>query len=317
MTERRPRPAPKPKSAAQPDPMAQLEQFPDYVIRPVEELIPYARNARTHSDAQVAMIAGSIREFGFTNPVLIDGDRGIVAGHGRVLAARKLRMKTVPCIELKHLTPLQRKAYVLADNQLALKSGWDDEMLAMELGELHEEGFDLGLAGFEPADLDTLLGLNGDGDGAGEEDAPGSLLARTDITIAEPRHQLEAGDHYLLSGRHHLIVASVMKDWPLYVPLLVEGAIFCPYPGVFVPFGKKARDHVLVLVQPDPYIAGHILDRYEDCYGDVAVAKAERVAGATAEPAEAEAARPAERTGDPSDELPDSPEGEAEPAAPQ
>jgi ParB-like chromosome segregation protein Spo0J len=96
------------------------------IMRPVEALIPYARNARTHSDAQVAQIAGSIREFGFTNPVLLDGDNGIIAGHGRVLAARKLGLVEVPCIELAHLTPTQRRAYVIADNKLALNAGRDD-----------------------------------------------------------------------------------------------------------------------------------------------------------------------------------------------
>src|SRR6188474_3475151 len=97
--------------------------------RPVTSLIPYARNARTHSDEQVAQIAASIREFGFTNPVLVDGDNGIIAGHGRVLAARKLGMTTVPVIELAGMSEAQKRAYIIADNKLALNAGWDTEML--------------------------------------------------------------------------------------------------------------------------------------------------------------------------------------------
>lgn len=93
----------------------------------IEDLIPYARNSRTHSDEQVAQVAASIKEFGFTNPVLIDADDGIIAGHGRVLAARKLKMSEVPCIRLGHLTESQKKAYIIADNKLALNSGWDEE----------------------------------------------------------------------------------------------------------------------------------------------------------------------------------------------
>ena len=92
---------------------------------PIESLIPYARNARTHSEEQVAQIAGSIREFGFTNPVLIDGDGGIIAGHWRVMAARKLGLSDVPCIRLAHLTEMQRRAYIIADNKIALNAGWD------------------------------------------------------------------------------------------------------------------------------------------------------------------------------------------------
>jgi ParB-like chromosome segregation protein Spo0J len=115
---------------------------------PIERLVPYARNARTHSDAQVAQIAASIREFGFTNPVLIDGGGNIIAGHGRVLAARKLGMQEVPCIRMEHLTDAQRRAYIIADNKLALNAGWDEELLALELSELHEIGFDLDLTGF-------------------------------------------------------------------------------------------------------------------------------------------------------------------------
>ena len=124
---------------------------------PTESLIPYARNSRTHSPEQVAQIAGSIREFGFTNPVLIDADNGIIAGHGRVLAAQKLGLAKVPCIRLAHLTETQRRAYIIADNKLALNSGWDEEMLALELADLREADFDLGLVGFDAVEIEAAL----------------------------------------------------------------------------------------------------------------------------------------------------------------
>ena len=123
----------------------------------VDELIPYARNSRTHSDAQVAQIAASIKEFGFTNPVLIDETGSIIAGHGRVLASRKLNLVSVPCIQLSHLTEAQKKAYIIADNKLALNAGWDDEMLAVELIDLKDMGFDLDLTGFNTDEIDALL----------------------------------------------------------------------------------------------------------------------------------------------------------------
>ena len=121
------------------------------------ELVPYARNSRTHCDEQVAQIMGSIREFGFTNPVLIDSDCTIIAGHGRVLAATRLELENIPCIRLSHLTDTQRQAYVIADNQLALKASWDDELLAIELGELNAVEFDLSLLGFEADELEKML----------------------------------------------------------------------------------------------------------------------------------------------------------------
>ena len=136
--------------------------------RPIEGLIPYARNSRTHSDEQVAQIAASIREFGWTNPVLVDGDNGIIAGHGRVLAARKLGMAEVPCIELAHLSEAQKKAYIIADNKLALNAGWDNELLALELGELHAADFDMALLGFDAGELSAAMGLDEELDG----DAP-------------------------------------------------------------------------------------------------------------------------------------------------
>ena len=123
----------------------------------LDALIPYARNSRTHSDAQVAQIAASIKEFGFTNPVLIDETGSIIAGHGRVMAARKLAIVDVPSIRLTHLTDAQKKAYVIADNKLALNAGWDDEMLAVELTDLKDMGFDLDLTGFSTDEIEALL----------------------------------------------------------------------------------------------------------------------------------------------------------------
>jgi ParB family transcriptional regulator, chromosome partitioning protein len=128
----------------------------------VEALIPYALNSRTHDDAQVAQIASSIREFGFTNPVLIDKDGGIIAGHGRVMAARKLALTKVPCIRMVHLTDTQRRAYVIVDNKLALNAGWDQLLLEGELQGLHSAEFDMGLLGFEAVELQAAMGIDMD-----------------------------------------------------------------------------------------------------------------------------------------------------------
>lgn len=142
-----------------------MKTHPVIVSRKVEDLIPYARNSRTHSDAQVAQIAASVREFGWTNPVLVDGENGIIAGHGRILAARKLGMEEVPCIELAGLTDTQRRAYIIADNKLALNGGWDDELLAIELGELNAAEFDMALIGFDAGELSAAMGLDEELDG--------------------------------------------------------------------------------------------------------------------------------------------------------
>jgi len=131
--------------------------IPKIETRLVADLIPYASNSRTHSDAQIAQIAASIREFGWTNPILIDGDNTIIAGHGRLLAARKLGMEDVPAIILDHLTKAQQRALVIADNQLALNAGWDMDMLKAEIDDLNLEGFNLELLGFDANFLDGLL----------------------------------------------------------------------------------------------------------------------------------------------------------------
>ena len=123
----------------------------------IETLIPFARNPRTHSEAQIAKLASSIVEFGWTQPILVDGANGIIAGHGRLAAARKLDLLEVPVIELGHLTPAQKRAYVIADNRLALDAGWDEELLSLELAELSESGYDLTMTGFSNEEIEELL----------------------------------------------------------------------------------------------------------------------------------------------------------------
>lgn len=151
-----------------------LAQFPQVEILPIGDLVPYAKNSRTHSEAQIGQIVASIREFGFTNPVLIADDATIIAGHGRVLAAEAMGLSAVPCLRLSYLSEAQRRAYVIADNKLALNAGWDDELLRLELGALREGGFDIGLVGFSSGELDALfLGDDVDEDGlTGDDDVP-------------------------------------------------------------------------------------------------------------------------------------------------
>ena len=160
----------------------------------VSDLVPYARNSRTHDDAQVAQIAASIKEFGWTNPVLIDGEQGIIAGHGRVLAARKLGIDQVPCIRLDHLTEAQRRAYVIADNKLALNAGWDEELLKIEIDELKAIDFDIDLLGFDDDELGDIL-AEPPAAGLTDEDAVPDLQEKA-ATVE--------GDVWLL-GRHRLM----------------------------------------------------------------------------------------------------------------
>ena len=160
----------------------------------VTELIPYVKNSRTHSDEQVAQIAASIKEFGWTNPILVDGSNGIIAGHGRLMAARKLGFKEVPTIELADLTETQKKAYIIADNRLALNAGWDNEMLTIELNELLADGFALEMLGFDPKELSALLEPEEVEGLTGEDEAP--------PLPEEPKTKL--GDIYQL-GNHRLM----------------------------------------------------------------------------------------------------------------
>jgi len=171
-----------------------MEKFPDYKTVLVSSLIPYARNSRTHSDAQVGQIAASIKEFGFLNPIIVDGESGIIAGHGRVLAAQKLGLAELPVIEAGHLSDTQRRAYIIADNKLAMNAGWDDEMLRVELDALGVDGFDLELTGFS---LDEIADLQ-------IEEVPEGLTDEDAIPEAPDEPLTVEGDVWVL-GRHRLM----------------------------------------------------------------------------------------------------------------
>lgn len=230
----------------------------------VGSLVPYARNARTHSPSQVAQIAASIREFGFTNPVLIDGQGTILAGHGRVMAAQKLKLKTVPCIRL----PLEgnaAKAYILAENRLAELAGWDDEMLKTELADLKTAGVDLDLIGWSKDDLDAIFEADGGGMDLPGADK-GSALALVGVSVADPVHAVADGDIFEV-GEHVLICGSVIEGWSTWSKYLKPGSIFIPYPIPYAPLSERADEDQLVMVQPSTYICGHLLDRWVEVHG--------------------------------------------------
>ena len=177
---------------------------------PIERLVPYANNARTHSPEQINKLRGSLREFGFVSPVIIDKDYGILAGHGRVMAARAENIEQVPCVFVDHLTEAQKKAYILADNRFALDAGWDEEMLRVEMEALQGMDFDISLTGFDESEIADLLSLD---DGEAQEDD-----FDVDAALqAEPF--VKAGDLWLL-GKHRLLCADSTK--PEDVKLLMD-----------------------------------------------------------------------------------------------
>ena len=198
----------------------------------IENLIPYARNSRTHSDEQVAQIAASIREFGFTNPVLVDGEGGIIAGHGRVMAARRLGLGEVPCIRLGHLTDAQKKAYVIADNKLALNAGWDDEMLALELKELEDMGYDLELTGFSLDEIEALTPIEIQ-EGLTDEDEVPELPEQPVTVLGDVwvlgKHRLMCGDSTSIDAIQKLTEGQapdfVFTDPPYGVAVVKDGMV--------------------------------------------------------------------------------------------
>lgn len=203
--------------------------------RKVADLIPYARNARTHSDEQVSRIAGSIQEFGWTNPILVDGTNGILAGHGRLAAARKLGMSEVPVIELAGLSKTQKRAYILADNKLALDAGWDDELLKVELEELKLEGVELDDIGFSSEELDDLLTV----DDSDDSDEP-------DIPEPKPDPVSKRGDVWTL-GVHRVMCGDSCSATD--IPKLVGGGrvnLYLTDPPYNVAYEGKTKDALTI-----------------------------------------------------------------------
>jgi DNA modification methylase len=190
--------------------------------RKIEALIPYARNPRTHSEVQIAKIAASIVEFGWTNPILVDGTNGIIAGHGRLAAARKLGLDQVPVIEIGHLTPAQKRAYVIADNRLALDAGWDEEMLSLELAELADAGYELTLTGFDENEIAALLAeaavtdeqeSTDAEDDVKDTDAADEVPDAPVVAVSRPGDVWAIGSHRLICGdaTDRAVVAALMQ----------------------------------------------------------------------------------------------------------
>jgi site-specific DNA-methyltransferase (adenine-specific) len=213
-----------------------MEKFPDYKTVSVSSLIPYARNSRTHSDAQVGQIAASIKEFGFLNPIIVDGESGIIAGHGRVLAMQKLGLADVPVIDASHLTDVQRRAYVIADNKLALNADWDSEMLRVELDELGKDGFDIELTGFS---LDEIADLQ-------IEEVPEGLTDEDAVPEAPDEPVTVEGDVWVL-GNHRLMCGdSTSID---AVEKLMDGGLadqFITDPPYNVAYEGKTKDSLTI-----------------------------------------------------------------------
>ena len=180
---------------------------------PLERLKPYEKNARTHSPAQVDKLVASIREFGFTNPILVDGNDGIIAGHGRLIAARQADMKLVPVVVLTHLTDAQRRAYVIADNRLALDAGWDDDLLAAELSDLQDHGYDLELTGFNDDEIADLLdGLDDDEKGTGAGTGEPEKGSMADKFIVPPFSVMNAREGWWQDRKRAWIAQGIKSE---------------------------------------------------------------------------------------------------------
>ncbi|MHA1540044.1 MAG: site-specific DNA-methyltransferase [Alphaproteobacteria bacterium] len=204
------------------------------LMKNVEELTPYAKNARTHSEEQTAQIANSIIEFGFTNPILIDGKKGIIAGHGRLMAAQKLGMKEVPVVVLDHLSPEQKKAYIIADNKLAELAGWDEDLLAQELAALKDADYNIDLIGFSDQEIENLFSSLYEEDDEKENAVP-------DI---EEKAISKMGDIWLL-GKHKLICGDACQADTLK-SLLGEELVDMTFtdPPYNVDYGNTPKDKV-------------------------------------------------------------------------
>lgn len=213
----------------------------------VSTLTPYARNSRTHTAQQVKQIAASIREFGFTNPVLIDEANGIIAGHGRVMAAEHLQLDVVPCIRLDYMTEAQKRAYVIADNKLALNAGWNDELLKVELDDLHSRDYDLSLLGFDAGELESIMQIKLDDDSDDDEVPEAPSIAVTKL-----------GDIYQL-GAHRIMCGDSTNA--NHVSALMSGAT-AQFVFTDPPYDMNGNEYAAVL---DDHIAdAHVFTMHDD-----------------------------------------------------
>lgn len=266
-------------------------------VVPIEAIKPHPDNYNFHPEAQLRQLEASYEELGQFRSVVLwqqtDGSYIQLAGHGIVEAMKREGATEVRADVLPHtLDSMTAKRILLADNLHAKNSSPDDELLAALLVEQKNAGFDLASLGYDEEALRQMLEALGDemlgsddesGDGeemsGGGAQGKGSLLALLDVTLAEPRHEVHTGDIWTLGKKHTLLCVHVFKDWPLWAPYLRgEQTLFLPFPGPMVALSDKGESHTLVLVQPDPYIAGHLLDRYADIHGESSVRKLETVA---------------------------------------
>ena len=223
----------------------------------VDELIPYVNNARTHSDEQVTQIASSIKEFGFNNPILTDGENGVIAGHGRLMAAKKLGLETVPTIELSGLSEAQKKAYILADNKIALNSGWDDELLKIELDDLKLQGVNLEAVGFSDEELSELI-ISNDEDQNKEEDE-----------LSDPKIEpiSQEGDIWIL-GEHKLLCGDSTREDDFALLMQDERAdlVFTDPPyNVAIGEKNKAKNNVCLTKSITDNLIGDTFKSDEEC----------------------------------------------------
>jgi hypothetical protein len=228
-------------------------------FRSPEDLKPYERNPLKHPPEQIALIVRSIKEFGFTVPILCDEDWMILAGHGRQLAAAQMKLKSVPVIRKHGLTRAQKIAYVMADNQIARTADFDLSMIAAELKRLSEEfsDFDLGVIGFTEVDvakfLDPLFGK--------QSPDTGKLLEVLRVTLDDPKHEVEHGEVWD-AGQHTIICRDLFTEWDDWVNELTPGTIFLPYAGPLVLLTDRAKTTRLLIVNPQAYVCAMILDKF-------------------------------------------------------
>lgn len=247
----------------------------------INSLTPYENNARTHSEGQLKQLTSAIRSLGFNDPLLVDENNMILSGHGRWEAAKRLGMTEVPCVRTEGMTMTEKRQAILAFNRIAQNAGWDNDILTAELTALYDIDIDLDVLGFNEEFMSDLLdpagSIDQDDDETPEEetDVRGQLLGLVNVSIDEPKHQTKTGDVWQL-GDHVLVVGSVMNDWQVWSKFLKDDStIFAPYPGPLVPLTSKAKSLSIVMVHPDTYVAGHILDHYVEAYGDSSISRIE------------------------------------------